>query len=95
MGSVSVALSVHSLTPAATTNQWLLAANEPGAVLLRTDGTNITPQAAPFGTAQRRTAARVVRTRTRRRPVEVDGPSVGDAGMPGTVARVYLVSSGA
>jgi hypothetical protein len=92
-GSVSVALSVHALTPAATTNQWLLAANEPGAVLLRTDGTNITPQAAPFGTAQD-TAARVVRT-SAATAVEVDGPAVADAGVTGMVGRVYLVSGAA
>jgi hypothetical protein len=86
----SVALATHALAPAAASGRWLLAANQGSAVLLSTDGSVVAVQASGFGTSQD-TAARVVRTSSVT-AVEVDGPSVGDAGVPGAVARVYLAS---
>jgi hypothetical protein len=91
---VGVALSTHALTPAATANRYLLAANVNGdATLLSTDGATVTPQTTTaFGTPQD-TSARVVRTSSVV-AVEVDGPSVGDAGATGSVGRVYLTAGG-
>jgi len=65
------------------------------ATLLHTpDGSKVVAQTAvAFGTPQD-SAARVVRT-SGATAVEVDGPSVGDAGLTGNVARVYLVPGGA
>jgi hypothetical protein len=90
----TIALSTHGLGSSATTG-YLLAANVNGAAtLLHTDGTKVTAQTTTaFGTTQD-TAARVVRT-SGVVAVEVDGPSVADAGLPGTVARLYLTPSGA
>ena len=70
---------------------FLLAANvNAAASLLHTpDGAKLFAQTTTgFGTPQD-TASRVVRT-TNATAVEVVGPSVGDAGLPGTIARVYL-----
>ena len=88
----SVALSTHALDVAATTGRFLLAANVSGdATLLSTDGTKVFAQTTTgFGTPQD-VAARVVRA-SQALAVEADGPSVGDAGIGGTVARVYLAS---
>ena len=87
-----VALSTHALVTAATANHFLLAANvSNNATLLTTDSANATTQTTTaFGTPQD-TTARVVRGAAL--AVEVDGPSVGDAGISGSVARVYLTTS--
>jgi len=89
----TVALSTHALTPAAAANRYLLSANVNGdATLLSTNGTTVAPQTTtPFGTAQD-TSARVVRT-SAVVSVEVDGPSVADSGISGTVGRMYLASA--
>ena len=89
----SVALSTHALVGAATASRFLLAANVGGAAtLLSSDGTKAFAQTTTaFGTPQD-VAARVVRT-SAAVAVEADGPSVGDAGIGGTVARVYLGSA--
>ena len=90
----TVALSTHALTPSASPG-FLVAANVSGAAtLLHTpDGAKILAQTTvAFGTPQD-TAARVVRTPSTT-AVEVDGPSVGDAGISGSVARVYLAPGG-
>ncbi len=92
--ATSVALSTHALTPASAANRYLLSAIENGgATLLSTDGTTVSLQTpTSFGTTQD-TTARVVRT-SGVVSVEVDGPSVADAGINGTVGRVYLAGSG-
>lgn len=92
--SPTVALSTHALTPSASPG-FLLAANVSGAAtLLHTpDGAKVVAQTTTaFGTPQD-TTARVVRTSSTT-AVEVDGPSVGDAGLSGSVARVYLAPGG-
>ncbi len=87
----TILLSTHALTPAAAANRFLLASNANGsAVLSSANGSGVTPQASGFGTPQD-TSARVVRT-SAITAVEVDGPSVGDAGISGVVGRVYLAS---
>jgi hypothetical protein len=87
-----ITLSTHAVAVAAAANRFLLAANVSGdASLFSTDTANVTAQTTTaFGTPQDVTA-RVVRTSTAL-AVEVDGPSVGDAGITGVVGRVYLVS---
>jgi hypothetical protein len=73
----------------------LLAAtvNAAASLLHTPDGAKLFAQTTiGFGTPQD-TAARVVRT-TNATAVEVVGPSVGDAGLPGTIARVYLTPGG-
>ncbi len=88
-----VLLSTHALSSAATANRFLLAANvSNNATLLATDTTNVSAQTTTaFGTPQD-TATRVVRG-ANAIAVEVDGPSVGDAGLSGTVARVYMTAA--
>ena len=88
-----ITLSTHALAAAAAPNRYLLAANVSGdATLLSTATANVGAQTTTaFGTPQD-TAARVVRT-SGALAVEVDGPSVADAGITGAVARVYLTSS--
>ncbi len=88
-----ITLSTHSLAAAAAPNRFLLAANVSGdATLLSTDTANVSAQTTTaFGTPED-TAARVVRT-SDALAVEVDGPSVADAGITGAVARVYLASA--
>jgi hypothetical protein len=92
--SPTVALSTHALTPSAAPG-FLLATNVSGAAtLLHTaDGAKLVTQTTTaFGTPQD-ASARVVRTPDTT-AVEVDGPSVGDAGLSGNVARVYVVPGG-
>jgi hypothetical protein len=94
--SPTVALSTHALTPSAAPG-FLLATNvNSAATLLHTpDGAKFVAQTTTaFGTPQD-TTARVVRTTGGITAVEVDGPSVADAGLSGNVARVYLTSAGA
>lgn len=88
----TITLSTHALAPATNPTHFLLAANVSSvASLFTTDGAVVNPQLlVPFGTAQDATA-RIART-TSALAVEVDGPSVGDAGLPGVVARLYLVN---
>jgi len=88
----TVALSTHALAPAAAPTHTLLASvQNGGATLLETTGTTVGTQvSASFATSQD-VAARVART-SQLLAVEADGPAVGDAGPPGTVARVYLAS---
>jgi hypothetical protein len=91
--SPAVALSTHALAPSASPG-FLVAANVSGAAtLLHTpDGAKIVAQTTTaYGTPQD-TASRVVRGGIT--AVEADGPSVGDAGISGSVARVYLVPAG-
>lgn len=84
----TLTLATHGLAPAAAANKYLLAATVSGSArLLSTNGTTVAPQAA-FGTSQD-VAARVART-AELVALEADGPSVGDAGPTGRVARVYL-----
>jgi len=88
-----VQLSTHAIAIAAASNRYLLAANVSGdATLLATDTANVIAQTTTaFGTPQD-VAARVVRT-SNVVAVEADGPAVGDAGITGAVARVYMTSA--
>ncbi len=89
----TISLSTHALTSAATPGRFLLASNVSAAAsLFSTEGIKAYAQTTTaFGTPQD-TSARVVRT-ANALSVEVDGPSTGDAGIAGSVARIYVTTA--
>jgi len=89
-----IVLSTHSLSSAAAAGQHLLAASvSGGATLDSTNGASVSTQVTTSFSTSQDTAVRVVRG-SKALAVEADGPSVGDAGVTGPVARVYLSSAG-